>query len=113
MTGTVTLNYLPLVDGGTLAGATTSGGASVFPLAKQHSDVAAKAAVVLATAAAAGASPTVSGQVAPAAHAEGLDGIGAHRHASRMPRDTVTVGSRWRWGSPPSRSTGSSCRSAT
>ena len=94
MTGTVTLNYLPLVDGGTLAGATTSGGASVFPLAKQHSDVAAKAAVVLATAAAAGASPTVSGQVAPAAHAEGLDGIGAHRHASRMPRDTVTVGSR-------------------
>jgi len=94
MTGTVTLNYLPLVAGNTLAGATTPSGATVFPQAKQDSDLAAQAAAVLAAAAAAGANPTVSGQVAPAAQAEGLDGIGAHRHTARMPRDTVTLGSR-------------------
>ena len=94
MTGTVTLNYLPLVAGNTLAGATTPAGATVFPHAKQDSDIAAQAAAVLAAAAAAGANHTVSGQVAPAAQAEGLNGIGAHRHAARMPRDTVTLGSR-------------------
>jgi hypothetical protein len=94
MTGTVTLNYLPHIDGRTLAGATTPGGVTVFPQAKQDSDIAGRAATVLAAAAAAGANPTVSGQEGAAAHTEGLDGIGAHRHVARMPRDGVTLGSR-------------------
>jgi len=94
MTGTVTLNYLPLIAGSTLSRATTPSGATVFPQAKQDSDLAAKAATVLSAAAAAGANPTVSGQVAPTVRAEGLDGIGTHRHDARMPRETVTLGPR-------------------
>jgi hypothetical protein len=94
MTGTVTLNYLPTVDGDALAGATTPSGATVFPAAKQDKDVAAQAATVLAAAAAAGANPTVVGEVAPEARAEGLGGVGTQRRAAKMPSDPVTLGSR-------------------
>ena len=98
MTGTVTLNYLPLLDGGALAGASTPSGATVFPLAKQDKGLASQAATVLAAAAAAGANPTVSGEVAPEARAEGLDGVGAHGHAGQMPRGPVTLGAREAFG---------------
>lgn len=94
MTGTVTLNYLPSVNGDTLAGATTPAGKTVFPLAKQDKGVASDAATVLATAAAAGANPTVVGEVAPEARAEGLNGIGPHGESKQMPSDVVRVGSR-------------------
>src|SRR3984885_8023696 len=67
MTGTVTLNYLPAVTGDTLAGATTPAGKTVFPVAKQDKGTAADAATALATAAAAGANPTLVGEVAPEA----------------------------------------------
>ena len=94
MTGTVTLNYLPVMNAGTLADASRLGGATLFPLAKQDEDIATQAAKVFAGAAAAGANPTVTGQVAPEAEAEGLDGIGVKRHAAHTPRQAVTLGER-------------------
>jgi hypothetical protein len=94
MTGTVTLNYLPAVTGDTLAGAATPSGTTVFPVAKQDKGAAADAATVLATAAAAGANPTLVGEVAPEARAQGLNGIGAHGVSKQMPSDAVTLGSR-------------------
>ena len=94
MTGTVTLNYLPLMTGDTLAGASTPSGTTVFPLAKQDKDVATQAATVLAGAAAAGANPTVNGQVDLKDQAQGLDGIGADAHKTHTHRDPVTLGSR-------------------
>ena len=94
MTGTVTLNYLPVMTAGTLADASTLSGATLFPLAKQDKDIASQAAKVFAGAAAAGANPTVSGQVAPEAHAEGLDGIGEEGHTAHTPRGPVTLGDR-------------------
>lgn len=94
MTGTATLNYLPALAAGTLAGASTPSGAPVFPLAKQNTDVAAQAATVLSTAAAAGANPTVSSQVAFEAQSGGLNGLTADARSARMPRRPVTLGSR-------------------
>jgi len=94
MTGMVTLNYLPAMNGDALAGAVTPSGATLFPLAKQDKDIAAKAATALAGAAAAGANPAVNGQVAPEVKSEGLNGVGATAHTARTPRDTVTLGSR-------------------
>ena len=92
MTGTVTLNYLPAVTGETLAGATAPSGKTVFPGAKQDKDLAGQAATVLATAAAAGANPTIVGLVAPEGPAKGLDGIGPHGHTKHMPSDPVRLG---------------------
>jgi hypothetical protein len=57
MAGAGTLNFLPVMDGDTLADATTSDGAPVYPLAKQDKTVAIQAASVLAGAAKAGADP--------------------------------------------------------
>jgi hypothetical protein len=98
MTGTVTLNYLPAITGDILAGATTPAGKTVFPVAKQDKGAAADAATALATAAAAGANPTVVGEVAPEGRAEGLGGIGPHGHPTEMPRGAVTLGSRAAFG---------------
>jgi len=94
MTGTVTLNYLPVMNSGTLAGASTLSGATLFPLARQDKDIASQAAQLFAGAAAAGANPTANGQVAPEANAQGLDGIGEKRHAAHTPREPVTLGER-------------------
>jgi hypothetical protein len=94
MTGTVSLNYLPAMNGDALAGALTPSGATVFPLAKQDKDIATTAATALAGAAAAGANPAVNGQVAPEIRSEGLNGIGAKVHTAHTPRDPVTLGSR-------------------
>ena len=84
MTGTATLNFLPQVSGDTIASATTPGGTTVFPIAKQDTDVAAQAATVLAGAAAAGADPTVGGQSTDQ----------RYRDTAIAHRGTVTVGKR-------------------
>jgi hypothetical protein len=94
MSGTVTLNYLPVMSAGTLARASTASGATLFPLAKQDKDIADQAAKVFAGAAAAGDNPTVDGQVATEVNADGLNGIGTRAHAARTPRDPVTLGQR-------------------
>ncbi|HTU84185.1 MAG TPA: hypothetical protein VMF57_01350 [Solirubrobacteraceae bacterium] len=94
MSGTVTLNYLPTMSAGTLAAASTLSGATLFPLARQDKDIAGQAAKVFAGAAAAGADPTVNGQVATEAHAEGLNGVGTRGHRVHTTREPVTLGSR-------------------
>jgi hypothetical protein len=91
MSGGSGLNYLPPLDGGVLAGASTAGGAAVFPMANQNKDTAAAAVAALASAATAAAEPTL---VELTLGSDRLAASQTARHAHARDYHPVKLGSR-------------------